>query len=1130
MLRVLTILFALSMALWISAPGVRASVPHQPSPSHPWLALKAQPRPIDMDVAELVAMTPGGETQPPAMAADANLTPEQNNPYWVYAYQALHYEQWEILFSQTNDPLRILFEHPAADTWPALDGMATRIAFVSDRDGNAEIYTGLIDDTGLTRLTNSEAVDTMPKWSPDDKQILYVSEQDGNAEIYLMAADGSNQRRLTDDPAQDYYPAWSPDGQNIVWVRVTNNERQLWVMKTDGSEAHAITGHLQYLQHPAWSPDGAWIAFDYDADGDSFNEIALIRPDGTGLQAALDYSHDGYYQELWVNEWLPQGNLLSISQIHFRLEYHGVNNPVLVFDTFYSSIAMLNPEPGTLELAYSLNSAYQTHLRYSISLSDPLPPSSQVEPLPRYSRAAGFEFSWRGEDLGSSGIEWYEIQIRSDTDSQWRDFITNTPHTTYPLPDQMGHEYPLPEKAQTIYLRSRAIDRAGNVEAWPEHDYDTMTTLFATQHTGRVIDARGVPRYDQPISVMPAALEPVRTGYDGRYLVRVSGMGEYQVNGARLFTDIDNERDFYLKPAVNLIKNGSFEEGPMWTGWQRSTSLSNTVTSYQGYIGGYSAPLGSLCANLCLTEPISPTMPGQLSADADQAIYFLWQDGANLFRRYRPVDGENHWTEDSVIVPEQFRLGQVLLDPAKTLHIIWTEGASSFGQIFYIQHRVDSGWGEPTLIGQGSFPLMTVDIHGQLHLIHYVFNPNAYFPPAALYYRTLPANAATWSPATRLFEELVTYHGLAATSDGTVHLWIILPGEGDKKSLGYLTFPVTKPMPVLKSAQLLVEANDFVELITWVGSDNTVYGYLSASPSPYYLEKRADQLWTIELVFGNYSWRRMALDQAGTLHGFENLPGLTTDLNYRFKRPGQPWSPRQRIQPNFRTYAAPVAGDDNHLYLFTEDGDVVESQIQPTTTVQAISQQVTIPADMHRPTLAFFAFLQGQVNGRSNLQVTVSDSVTTTTMLSLTTGSTWNHHWVDLTPWQGEAITVTFRGEQAAGETAFYAYVDDISLGAWETPVVKALEPAQVATGVATTIVISGENFLATPTIQLGEHTLNQVRRLDDTRLEVTIPASLPPGIYNLQISNPGGATSHRPSALSVGVQIFAPIIHQGLR
>ncbi|NIM51841.1 MAG: hypothetical protein GTO22_21785, partial [Gemmatimonadales bacterium] len=46
--------------------------------------------------------------------------------------------------------------------------------------------------------------------------IAFMSDRDGNWEIYVMGADGSNPVRLTDNPASDYDPAWSPDGTRIA--------------------------------------------------------------------------------------------------------------------------------------------------------------------------------------------------------------------------------------------------------------------------------------------------------------------------------------------------------------------------------------------------------------------------------------------------------------------------------------------------------------------------------------------------------------------------------------------------------------------------------------------------------------------------------------------------------------------------------------------------------------------------------------------------------------------------------------------------------------------------------------------------------------------------------------------------
>ena len=73
----------------------------------------------------------------------------------------------------------------------------TKIAFVSNRDGNYEIYVMNSDGTGQTRLTHDPGEDTWPVWSPDGRRIAFASDRDGNYEIYVMNADGTNQTRLT---------------------------------------------------------------------------------------------------------------------------------------------------------------------------------------------------------------------------------------------------------------------------------------------------------------------------------------------------------------------------------------------------------------------------------------------------------------------------------------------------------------------------------------------------------------------------------------------------------------------------------------------------------------------------------------------------------------------------------------------------------------------------------------------------------------------------------------------------------------------------------------------------------------------------------------------------------------------
>lgn len=80
------------------------------------------------------------------------------------------------------------------DTAPAAYG--DRIAFMSERSGNWEIYVMNVDGTGLKRLTNNSSIDGLPAWSPNGRSIAFVSNEGGTWGVWAMNADGSGRRKL----------------------------------------------------------------------------------------------------------------------------------------------------------------------------------------------------------------------------------------------------------------------------------------------------------------------------------------------------------------------------------------------------------------------------------------------------------------------------------------------------------------------------------------------------------------------------------------------------------------------------------------------------------------------------------------------------------------------------------------------------------------------------------------------------------------------------------------------------------------------------------------------------------------------------------------------------------------------
>ncbi|HEY7874084.1 MAG TPA: hypothetical protein VIG64_03070, partial [Actinomycetota bacterium] len=94
---------------------------------------------------------------------------------------------------------------------PGANAAVGDIVFVSDRDGQSEIYT--MDPNGAVenRVTFTAAAEAGVSWSPDRTQIAFATNRDGNYEIYKMNVTGTGLTRLTsNNKATDIDPDWSP--------------------------------------------------------------------------------------------------------------------------------------------------------------------------------------------------------------------------------------------------------------------------------------------------------------------------------------------------------------------------------------------------------------------------------------------------------------------------------------------------------------------------------------------------------------------------------------------------------------------------------------------------------------------------------------------------------------------------------------------------------------------------------------------------------------------------------------------------------------------------------------------------------------------------------------------------------
>ena len=66
------------------------------------------------------------------------------------------------------------------------------------------------DGSAQINLTNNSASTSTRNGRRTARRSRFVSDRDGNAEIYVMNMDGTRQTNLTNNGAPDIYPRWRP--------------------------------------------------------------------------------------------------------------------------------------------------------------------------------------------------------------------------------------------------------------------------------------------------------------------------------------------------------------------------------------------------------------------------------------------------------------------------------------------------------------------------------------------------------------------------------------------------------------------------------------------------------------------------------------------------------------------------------------------------------------------------------------------------------------------------------------------------------------------------------------------------------------------------------------------------------
>jgi tricorn protease len=201
----------------------------------------------------------------------------------------------------------------------ALSQKGERVLFTARGD----IFSAPVEKGPTRNLTHSPGVhDKWGRWSPDGSRVAFISDKSGEDEVYVVPQDGSRPpEQLTDGgKAMRYAPEWAPDGKRIAFGDKDGNVSVLTLADRKLVQvAHSTRGQVRDYE---WSPGGNYLAFSMGGDN-GFSAIYIWSATDGRLHQVTDIMFNAFNPT-----WDPEGNYLYylstreyaplISQVEFN--------------------------------------------------------------------------------------------------------------------------------------------------------------------------------------------------------------------------------------------------------------------------------------------------------------------------------------------------------------------------------------------------------------------------------------------------------------------------------------------------------------------------------------------------------------------------------------------------------------------------------------------------------------------------------------------------------------------------------------------------------------------------------------------------------------------------------------------
>ncbi len=258
---------------------------------------------------------------------------------------------------------------------PVISPDGQQVAFTireTNWDDNAyetEIWVGDAATGQSRQVTNARKSSLQPGWSPDGAWLAFVSDRDGERQIYRIALRGGEAERLTRTEHGMGTFAWSPSGRQIAFtmqdpiadavkerekrwgdVKIEDQDpryNHLYLLDLETKNTRQLTRGSFVVGSFDWSPDGTQIAFDHrttsdPADGGTADVSIVAVNDG---KISVVVAQDGPDSNPM---WSPDGRQIAF-QTAMAKPFHYYANSVI------ATITPGVPNPRVVSAAFDEN-------------------------------------------------------------------------------------------------------------------------------------------------------------------------------------------------------------------------------------------------------------------------------------------------------------------------------------------------------------------------------------------------------------------------------------------------------------------------------------------------------------------------------------------------------------------------------------------------------------------------------------------------------------------------------------------------------------------------------------------------------------------------------------------------------